>query len=179
MRRMDAETVLTFWFVEHGKDDWFKKDSAFDEEIRTRFLDVHAHALEGSLSWDATRGVLAKILILDQFSRNMFRDSPKAFMGDVHALSLAQCVVGEGKDMTLTPDERYFLYMPYMHSESHAVHRDALRLFTALQNPVALKYEVLHKEIIDRFGRYPHRNAVLGRESTQEEVEFLKTHTGF
>jgi uncharacterized protein (DUF924 family) len=177
---MDAETVLTFWFIEHGTDDWFKKDPAFDEEIRVRFSDAHALALMGTLGWGTSpRSVLAEVLVLDQFSRNMFRDTPNAFIGDVCALLLAQRVVGQGGDIALTPDERYFLYMPYMHSESREVHRDALRLFTALQNPVALKYELLHKEIVDHFGRYPHRNVLLGRESTQEEVEFLKTHKGF
>lgn len=177
---MDAEAVLTFWFEAHGKDDWFKKDPSFDEEIRTQFSDIHARALEGTLGWDTSaRGVLAEILVLDQFSRNMFRDSPRAFEGDIRALILAQRVVGEQKDSALAPDERYFLYMPYMHSESPEIHKEALVLFTALNNPTALTYELLHKEIIDRFGRYPHRNAVLGRESTDAEREFLVTHTGF
>lgn len=180
MRAMDAEVVLTFWFVSHGKDDWFKKDPAFDEEIRTQFSDTHACALEGTLGWDASaREMLAEILVLDQFSRNMFRGSPRAFEGDARALTLAQRVVEGKKDTMLTPDERYFLYMPYMHSESPGVHSEALALFTALNNPTALKYELLHKEIIDRFGRYPHRNAALGRESTDAEREFLLTNSGF
>lgn len=180
MRAMDAEAVLTFWFVTHGRDDWFKKDPTFDEEIRTQFSDVHARALEGTLGWNTSvREVLAETLVLDQFSRNMFRDTPRAFEGDARALALAQQVVEEQKDTMLTPDERYFLYMPYMHSESPKVHKDALALFTTLNNPIALKYELLHKEIVDRFGRYPHRNAVLGRESTDAEREFLLTNSGF
>ena len=119
-------------------------------------------------------GQLAEILVLDQFSRNMFRDDSRAFAQDVLALVLAQEAVRSGADQSLSPTERAFLYMPYMHSESAAIHVEAVRLFDQPGLKGNLEFEHRHKAIIDRFGRYPHRNAVLGRDSTAEEREFLK-----
>ena len=116
---------------------------------------------------------MAEIIVLDQFSRNLFRDSPAAFAQDALALALAQETVAQGLDLKLAPEQRSFLYMPYMHSESAKIHQIGLELFKQLGNPINLEFEQKHKVIIDRFGRYPHRNAVLGRTSTAEELEFL------
>ncbi len=116
---------------------------------------------------------MAEIIVLDQFSRNLFRDHPASFAQDPLALSLAQEAVRLGLDQQLAPDQRCFMYMPFMHSESKIIHAQALQLFEALGNPINLGFELKHKTIIDRFGRYPHRNQILERESTPEEVEFL------
>ena len=168
-------TILLFWFEQIDRALWFKKDSDFDQLLRERFGVLHAQAGLGELSaWrDSARGRLAEIIVLDQFSRNLFRDHAKAFAQDGMALVLAQEAVRLGMDTTLTAQERVFLYMPYMHSESKLVHDMAVELFTrnGIQNN--LDYELKHKAIIDRFGRYPHRNSVLSRESTPEELAFL------
>ena len=125
-------------------------------------------------TWRETaEGRLAEIIVLDQFSRNLFRDHPASFAQDPLALSLAQEAVRLGLDQQLAPDQRCFMYMPFMHSESKIIHAQALQLFEALGNPMNLDFELKHKTIIDRFGRYPHRNQILERESTPEEVEFL------
>lgn len=167
--------VHTFWFDEIESSLWFKKDANFDMLLAERFGTLHTQASLGELSaWrDSPQGRLAEIIVLDQFSRNLFRDSTKAFAQDGMALVLAQEAVRSGADAALSAQERVFLYMPYMHSESLAIHEIAVRLFTdnGIQNN--LDYELKHKVIIERFGRYPHRNAVLGRVSTAEELEFL------
>lgn len=171
-----AHDVLHFWFEETKPKQWYTKDPAFDTHIIEQFSALHAQAAAGELwQWrDTAEGRLAEIIVLDQFSRNMFRDSPRAFTTDGMALTLAQEAVRANAQDTLSPIQTSFLYMPYMHSESQTVHEEALRLFTALGNEANLKFEKQHKAIIDRFGRYPHRNAVLGRASTAEEIEFLK-----
>jgi uncharacterized protein (DUF924 family) len=170
------EDILTFWFDELKPAQWWKKDAAFDAMIAERFTDLHTQAASCELySWRRTaHGRLAEILILDQFSRNMFRDTAQAFNADPLALALAQEAVAVGADAGLTATQRSFLYMPYMHSESLLIHERAVELYT--RNGVAenIKFEIKHKEIIERFGRYPHRNAILGRESTAEELAFLK-----
>lgn len=178
---MTPEEVLAFWFEESKPEQWFGKDAAFDDAIRERFGTILEAALKGELaSWRATAdGRLAEIIVLDQFSRNIFRNSPEAFTGDTRALEAAQEAVAVGADREVALDRRSFFYMPYMHSESLEVHEAATPLFTALGDQGPLKYELLHKEIIERFGRYPSRNEVLGRTSTADELEFLKTHTGF
>ena len=127
----------------------------------------------------APAGRCAEIIVLDQFSRNLFRDSPRAFAQDGMALALAQEAVAVGDDLRMDQDQRYFTYMPYMHSESLVVHEEALRLFTALGNATALHYEQRHREEIERFGRYPGRNAALGRESTEAETAWLADGGGF
>ncbi len=179
---MTPHNVLHFWFTE-AAGKWFAKDEQLDAQMRTRFLATYEAAARGELaSWRATpRGRLAEILLLDQFARNMFRGSPRAFACDEYALALAEDAIAAGDDRKLTADERHFLYMPYMHSESKEAHRKALRLFWSLpfRKWSVLLYEYKHKKIIDRFGRYPHRNEVLGRASTPEEQEFLKIHQGF
>ena len=168
------DTIIHFWFEELKPAQWWKKDSTLDQLIRERFLDIHTAAAKDGLSaWRAqAEGRLAEVIVLDQFSRNMFRDTPQAFAYDKLALVRAQEAVQAGDDQKLSAGQRAFLYMPYMHSESRQVHEESLRLFTALWSN--LEFAEKHKAIIDEFGRYPHRNAILGRESTAEEIEFLK-----
>jgi uncharacterized protein (DUF924 family) len=170
------DDILTFWFTETRREQWWTVDPAFDEQIRTRFGDVHRAARLGELwAWRCTpQGRLAEVIVLDQFSRNLFRGTAEAFACDGMALALAQEAVAGGHDQALEPTQRAFIYMPYEHSESPRVHEEALRLFTALGLPDPLDYEQRHKAIIDRFGRYPHRNAALGRASTAEEIAFLQ-----
>jgi uncharacterized protein (DUF924 family) len=167
--------VLDFWFREIDPKQWWSVDPGFDAAIRARFLYVHAQAARGELfGWRQTaQGRLAEIIVLDQFSRNMFRGTRDAFAFDPIALVLAQEAVAGGTHLQLQPAERAFLLMPYMHSESRAIHVEAERLFRE-HAPQNLEYELTHKAIIDRFGRYPHRNGVLGRESGVDEIEFLK-----
>ncbi len=170
------EDILTFWFDEIKPAQWWKKDASFDAMIVARFADLHAQASCCELySWrSSAHGRLAEVLVLDQFSRNMFRDTPRSFSADPLALALAQEAVATGADAELSPIQRSFLYMPYMHSESLLIHERAIELYT--RNGIAenLSFEIRHKEIIERFGRYPHRNTILGRESTTEELAFLK-----
>ena len=170
------EIVLKFWFDEARPEQWWKKDEAFDRAIVERFSKLHASAARCELyEWrKAARGRLAEVIVLDQFSRNMFRGSPLSFACDTLALALAQEAVAADADSELNPVERSFLYMPYMHSESLKIHEVAVELFRRNNIQGNLDYELRHKVIIERFGRYPHRNAILGRESTGEEIEFLK-----
>lgn len=170
------EHILDFWFRELAPEHWWAKDESLDNVIIERFGVLHAKAVKGELfHWrHSAKGSLAEIILLDQFSRNMFRDTPQAFAYDPIALTLAQHAVDKGLDYELSPDECYFLYMPYMHSESAIIHEHALTLFAALGNPQGLDYEQQHKAIIDRFGRYPHRNDILNRPSTDEEIAFLQ-----
>lgn len=168
--------VIHFWFVELGKGKWFKKDQAIDQAIRSRFGRRVDQARAGELaSWrDHARGRLAEVILIDQFSRNIYRDKPEAFSADAVALVLAQEAVSRGLDQELEPSERAFLYMPYMHSESKVIHETAIELFDQPGLEYNLEFEKRHEAIIDRFGRYPHRNQILGRQSTAEEIEFLQ-----
>jgi uncharacterized protein (DUF924 family) len=170
-----AADVIEFWFSELSVNDWWKKDAALDRRIRETFGAVHAAAVRAELfHWRSNaEGRLAEVLVLDQFSRNIHRDGAAAFAADPLALALAQEAVSRGHDRELEPRQRCFLYMPYMHSESRAIHVEGERLFRGVEK-FQHEFELKHKAIIDRFGRYPHRNAVLGRESTPEELEFLK-----
>ncbi|MBV1790162.1 DUF924 domain-containing protein [Marinobacterium sp. D7] len=167
--------VLAFWFDEIDPASWWKKDETFDRTVETRFGELHRQACMGELfTWrKRADGRLAEIILLDQFSRNIYRDKPEAFAWDGMALVLAQEAVSIGADMALSKPQRRFLYMPYMHSESATIHLQAEQLFRSAGSDDAYDYELKHKAIIDRFGRYPHRNSILGRESTAEEVEFL------
>ena len=169
-----AQDVLDFWFDPRNEARWWKRADEFDALIAQRFGAVHAAATRCELwSWRTSApGRLAEIIVLDQFSRNLHRNSPLAFAADPLALALAQTAVALGADLEVDARHRAFFHMPYMHSESRAIHEQALLLFTADGDP---DYERRHKAIIDRFGRFPHRNAVLGRTSTPEEIEFLKT----
>ncbi len=175
---MEYQDILTFWFEELTEADWYSGTEAIDRTIADRFTDVLTAARAGELwQWRTTpEGSLAEIIVLDQFSRNIFRGNPAVFSGDGQALTLAQEAVAKNFDQGLTKRQKQFLYMPYMHSESRIVHVEALRLFTELGDEGNLKYEQIHKDIIDRFGRYPHRNAQLGRVSTAEELDYLNNN---
>lgn len=172
---MNAQAVLDFWFDQANKACWFAKSDDFDAEIRRRFMGVWQQAARGELSaWrDTLRGRLAEIIVLDQFSRNVWRDRANAFAQDNMALILAQEAVQHAGFADLDQAERNFMLMPFMHSESQAVHKQALPLFERYADAVTLDFERQHKAIIDRFGRYPHRNEMLGRDSTAEEKAFL------
>lgn len=170
------EDILHFWFNELTPQQWWAKDDALDANIARRFSAIHAQAERCELfDWRmAAKGRLAEIIILDQFSRNIFRDTPRAFANDALALALAQEAVAVDADKALSPAERSFLFMPFMHSESAAIHKVAVKLFSAEGMESNLDFELKHQAIIDRFGRYPHRNSILGRESTDEEIDFLR-----
>ena len=185
---MDAQEVLDFWFLPpsdsgHGKQraEWFRKDDAFDAAIRERFGAAIDHAIAGGLrEWDAQgpRGVLARILVLDQFTRNVHRGTPESFAGDVLALSAARQMVDAGEHMALAPIERQFIYMPFEHAEDAGMQQLAVDQFTALAADhegfaEALDYAHRHRGVIARFGRFPHRNPILGRASTAEELDYL------
>lgn len=169
------EDVLRFWFEETAPKLWFAADPDFDARVRQRFAERLRQAAAGELyAWRATApGRLAEIIVLDQFSRNIHRGSAEAFASDAVALVLAQEAVAGGALEKLGPAQRAFLLLPYMHSESAAIHAVAEPLFRQHAPADNHRYEVLHKAIIDRFGRYPHRNEALGRESTAEELAFL------
>ncbi len=168
--------ILSFWFEQIDPSKWWTKDDAFDQLITGRFSKVHAQATRCELfEWRAeARGRLAEIIVLDQFSRNMFRGSPLSFASDALALALAQEAIAAKADAVLSPTERGFLYLPFMHSESLKIHAVAMELYRNNGNQSNLDFEIKHNQIIERFGRYPHRNAILGRQSTQEEIKFLK-----
>ncbi len=170
------DEVLSFWFVEASPAQWWIAKLEFDQLIARRFGALHESAIRSELyAWRSEpRGRLAEVIVLDQFSRNLHRSSPLAYAYDPMALALAQEAVAAGADQALNPIERVFLYMPFMHSESRAIHVEAEKLFLATGRKDNYDYELRHKAIIDRFGRYPHRNAVLGRASTAEEVAFLQ-----
>jgi uncharacterized protein (DUF924 family) len=168
-------SVLKFWFEELTPAQWWRVDSELDRAIRQRFGELHRAACACELfEWRLhAEGRLAEIIVLDQFSRNMHRGTELAFAADPLALALAQEAVHLGADIKLAEDRRAFLYMPYMHSESAAIHVHAERLFRERAPPGNHKAELQHKAIIDRFGRYPHRNKILGRTSSTEEHDFL------
>lgn len=170
------ELIIEFWFHEIEPKQWWVKDKSFDQMILERFGKWHAQAKAGELaSWRETPlGSLAEIIILDQFSRNMYRDTSDAFAWDPMALALAQFAIEKGFDQQLAGMHRAFLFMPFMHSESPSIHEQALTLFEALGIESSLDFERQHKAIIDRFGRYPHRNIILGRASTDEELAFFE-----
>lgn len=172
---MVVDDVLRFWFEETSPEQWWRSDPEFDQSIRLRFGNLHDAAGRAELwDWrDHASGRLAEIIVLDQFSRNLYRGDPRAFACDPLALALAQEAVRSGADLQIAPERRAFIYMPYMHSESVPIHGVAVDLFRERAHG-NLDYELRHKTIVDRFGRYPHRNAALGRTSTPEEIEFLK-----
>jgi uncharacterized protein (DUF924 family) len=184
-----ATEVLDFWFgapgtAEHGRtrELWFTKRDATDASIRDRFGSLVEAALHGELDgWavadtNPPRGALALILVLDQFTRNVFRDTPRAFAGDPQALALAQTLADRGDDRALTPHERWFAYLPFEHAESLALQQRSVSLFEQLARDglaEPLDWAIRHRDVVARFGRFPHRNAILGRASTAEEAEFL------
>lgn len=169
------QQIIEFWFTEIDKSKWFAKDELLDQDIRARFSAVHVQAINCELwRWRSTPlGSLAEIIILDQFSRNMYRGKAASFTFDALALALAQNAIAKGYDLELNEQQRSFMYMPFMHSESLAIHEEAIKLFTKLGRKANLNSERKHKKIIEKFGRYPHRNEVLGRNSTAQEQTFL------
>lgn len=172
---MNPNDILHFWFIELTPKQHYAKDAALDNAIRTRFgATLEAAARCELFAWRATpEGRLAEILVLDQFSRNVYRDTARAFAQDALALALAQALVASGQDRSLPLAQRSFAYMPYMHSESALIHAQAVLLFSQPGMEDSLRFEQRHQAIIERFGRYPHRNAILGRTSTPEELAFL------
>ncbi|MFA9460065.1 DUF924 family protein [Thiohalorhabdus methylotrophus] len=174
---MEAEQVLAFWFAELRPEQWFRRDPEVDAAIRRRFADLYARTAEqGGGRWmEAPRSALAAVLVLDQFPRNLFRDDPRAYTTDPLALDLAERAVAQGFDRELDPPEqRAFLYMPLQHSEDPGKQARSVDLFATLGDGEFLDFARRHKAVIDRFGRFPHRNAVLGRASTPAEEEFLR-----
>lgn len=173
---MQSSDVVEFWFQEIEPARWWVRNHALDALIDRRFGAIHTAAARRELAhWRTTAaGRLAEVIVLDQFSRNLFRDSAQAFAQDALALTLAQEAVAMGADAALSPVQRSFLYMPYMHSESLAIHDIAVELFRRNGIDGNLQSERRHRKIIERFGRYPHRNAVLGRVSTAAELAFLR-----
>lgn len=182
----DFAAVLDFWFgaadsPERGRSRkcWFARDAAFDEQVRSRFQALHEAACRGELApWErGPLAALALVVVLDQFPRNMFRGGARAFAADAVALAVARRMTEKGFDSLLRPVERAFAYLPFEHAEDLAAQRRALALFARLAGDPAsastIGYARRHYEIIARFGRFPHRNALLGRTSTAEEIEFL------
>ena len=169
------QDVIQFWFHDHGPEDWFKGSAEFDKAIVDKFSQTHAAAHKGELfHWRTSpENRLAEIIVLDQFTRQIYRKDARAFACDPIALTLAQEMVIRGDDQKLPEDWRPFAYMPYMHCESLPVHDEAMKLFGALPDGNNLEYEIKHRAMIEKFGRYPYRNAVLGRENTEEEEAFL------
>ena len=170
------EEVLKLWFDELSPDDWFEGEEAVDSHIRERFQGLH-EALREQVPeiWrSSARGCLAAVIVLDQFPRNMYRGTSRAFAADGAARALAKEALMHGFDRELPMDERKFLYLLFEHSENPADQVRSIELFGSLENELDLYYARRHKEIIDRFGRFPHRNVVLGRISSPEEIEFIK-----
>lgn len=167
--------VLRFWFEELGEAQWFVKSDVVDTRIRERFFALHGLVLgQGAPATGTPRTSLAAVIVLDQFSRNMFRGSPGAYAADPLARRLARLAVDQGHDQAVVVRERLFFYLPFEHSEDRQDQQLSLRLITALGNDGLTRYAAAHQEIIDRFGRFPHRNAVLGRISTAEEITLLQ-----
>ena len=176
MPAQTAEDVLEFWFDEATRPHWYLRSEAFDARVRDELGPLHARAVRGELDAWATepRGALAVIILLDQASRNLHRGSADAFASDALALKHARATVDAGHDRAFTEVERVFLYMPFEHSEALADQERCVALMSELPTPQWRDYAERHHRIVARFGRFPHRNAVLGRESTPEELEFLK-----
>lgn len=173
---MEYQEIIHFWFEEVEPRQWFEKDEQLDEEIRQRFGACHQQAIQGELAvWRETlKGRLAEIIVLDQFSRNIFRNDPRSFAYDGMALVLAQEAMKQKELNQLNAAQRSFLYMPLMHSESLVIHEEALKRFSEKGLETNLEFEIKHRDILMKFGRYPHRNEILNRQSTPEELLFLK-----
>lgn len=168
------EEVIGFW-REAGPEKWFSKDDAFDVTIRRRFLETYREAAKGALaSWEDTpEGLYALLILLDQFPRNMFRDSRQAFATDALALKIARRAIAKGFDRAIQVPERRFFYTPHMHAEDLVAQEECIALCERANDPEGVKFAIIHRNIIRDFGRFPHRNAILGRETTPEEAEFL------
>jgi uncharacterized protein (DUF924 family) len=175
-----ADDVLKFWFVEHGPDDWFGAKPEFDAEIAEQFSQAHAAVARGEAwRWRTTpSGRLAEIIVLDQFSRQLFRGRAEAFASDAMALTLAQEAVAGGHHNFLPMPQRMFMLLPFQHSESAVIQAESVRLHTVLGDPELLKFAEGHAAAITRFGRFPKRNAALGRVDTPEEAEYIASSEG-
>ncbi|MBK4216926.1 DUF924 domain-containing protein [Paracoccus caeni] len=179
MKTPDA--IRSFWFSEEMKPYWFDKSEEIDRKIISEFGETYEAAAQGKLpGWlDNADDALALIITLDQFPRNMFRGSPRSFESNDLVLEYAREALDRGYDQQVDEDARTFFYLPFMHSEDLADQERCVKLYEALGSDYSLKFAVEHRDIVKEFDRFPHRNAVLGRENTPEETEFLKTHTGF
>jgi uncharacterized protein (DUF924 family) len=170
-----AAEILQFWFNETTPQAWFTEDVAFDRRLRERFLERHEHV--AGLPVTACLGdafsALAAVIALDQFPRNMFRGTARAFATDAQAREIAERAIAAGLDAGLSKDERMFLYLPFEHAEDAQAQDRCVTLMATLQDPELVRWAVAHKQVIDRFGRFPHRNAALGRTSTPQEIAFL------
>ncbi|MEQ8297791.1 MAG: DUF924 family protein [Nitratireductor sp.] len=178
---LDTDAVLEFWFQELDPQDWYSGDPKLDERIKARFAQTCEAALASPpdrFLGDA-RTALAAIIVLDQFTRNIHRRTANAFAGDTVALAIAHGAIERGYDDGMTQAEKQFLYMPLMHSEVLADQELSVKMFRDLGNENSLKYAIEHRDIVARFGRFPHRNQALGRTSTQDEADFLKGHSGY
>lgn len=177
---VDPDDILAYWFSQPVRDHWFEPSAEVDRDIGRRFGASHAAATAGRLdAWSGQpRGALALVILLDQFSRNLHRGTPAAYAGDEQAVRVARAAVAQGFDRLLEDWEKAFLYMPFMHSERPEDQDDSVRLFAAadLDNT---SYALHHRDIVRRFGRFPHRNAILGRPSTTEELEYLASESAF
>ena len=170
-----ADEVIDFWFVRHGKDDWFGGKPEFDAALAAEFGDTHGPVARGE-AWHwrgSARGRLAEIIVLDQFSRQLFRKQAHAFAQDKMALVLAQEAIAAGADQAVDEVQRPFFYLPFMHAESVVIQHEGVRLYQGLGDPEQLEFMEKHAQVIERFGRFPFRNAALGRESTAEEVAYM------
>ncbi len=169
------DAVLDFWFSESVKPLWFKKSAKFDWEINQRFINTYQLAKIGALNeWrDVPQNILALVIVLEQFPRNMFRDTPQAFATDAQAVELAKHAIAQNFQQELSQEQQTFLYMPLMHSENKTDQAKCVELFTNLGKEDNLKFAIRHQEIINRFSRFPHRNEILSRKSTLAEQEFL------
>ncbi len=171
-----TQEILSFWFATENKPKWFIKDQEFDREVTSKFLNYYEEAAkeEDLDHWqESLDGSLALIILLDQFPRNMFRGDPRSFATDSRAIAITKKIIAQNIDHQASEDYKHFLYMPLMHSEDLADQELSVELFS--YNPGARDYAIRHMEIIKRFGRFPHRNIILGRESTVEEIQFLTT----
>lgn len=175
-----AQDVITFWFEQHSAEHWFGASETFDNEVRETLTDVYERASRGELwAWRTTpKGRLAEIILLDQISRQLNRGSAKAFANDGAALALAQEAVAQGADVGMTNDELLFLYLPYEHSESALIQEQSIALFQKLSDTPYLDYAIAHQDTVKQFGRFPMRNAALGRENTPQEIAYMKEREG-
>lgn len=178
----NAQRVLDFWFNEHNIDNWFSVNTDFDNKIKAEFSNLHLRAIIGEFHvWRNTpKGALAEIIILDQFSRNIYRNDIRSFVSDEAALILSQSFINHNFDRELSIFEKLFAYIPFMHSEKLDAQKKSLELFSSLDNEKIYQHAVQHHDIIVKFGRFPHRNTIMKRQSSDEEMEYLKQFpTGF
>lgn len=178
---MSPETIIDFWFAESSRYFWFRSTPEMDAQLRDRFIDSWLAAAEGKLiSWEESpEGVLALVIILDQFPLNMFRGKPLTYATEAQARNIARAAIDKGFDKDLTNEQNGFLYMPFMHSEDMADQERSIKLFEQSGREESIRFAHHHHDIVQRFGRFPHRNKILGRQSRKEEIEYLTSPEGF